>query len=120
MKKSWLTDKVRLLHIRQAITYLESFLTEKNKESLYEEPLLRFAVERQLEIIGEAANNLSDTIKVAFPEIEWKKVVAFRNFIVHEYFGVDLELIWDILATKIGPLKRTVHLMLNYVENQLS
>lgn len=80
---------------------------------------MRFAVERQLEIIGEAANHLSDTIKETFPEIEWKKVVAFRNFITHEYFGVDLELIWDILATKISPLKQTIDLMLDYAETQL-
>jgi len=63
---------------------------------------------------------LSDIIEAAFPEIEWKKVVAFRNFIAHEYLGVDLELIWDIIATKINPLKQTVDLMLDYTENQSS
>jgi len=57
------TDKARLLHILQAIDYVDEFLTGRSKEALYDEPMFRFAVERQLEIIGEAANHLSDETK---------------------------------------------------------
>ena len=58
------SDRVRLLHIQEAIDYIEIFLTDKNKDNLYNDPLIRFAVERQLEIIGEAANHLSEELKV--------------------------------------------------------
>lgn len=92
--KRLLDDKVRLLHILQAIDYVNEFLKDRSKESLYDEPMFRFAVERQLEIIGEAANHLSDPLKELTRETEWRKIVAFRNFIAHEYFGVDLELLW--------------------------
>jgi uncharacterized protein with HEPN domain len=62
MKKP-LDDKARLLHILQAISYIHEFLVSRDKEAIYNEPMFRFAIERQLEIIGEAANRLSDTLK---------------------------------------------------------
>ena len=104
-------DKVRLLHISEAIHYVETFIKGKSKDDLYNDPMFRFAIERQLEIIGEAANHLSEELQLNNPEIEWRKIVAFRNFIVHEYFGVDLELVWDIIATKIPHLKMVVERM---------
>jgi len=64
------SDKVRLLHIQEAITYIETFLINKHKEDLYNDPLLRFAIERQLEIIGEAAGHLSEQLRIKFPEVE--------------------------------------------------
>ncbi|MCE7069004.1 DUF86 domain-containing protein [Dyadobacter sp. CY327] len=104
-------DKARLFHIIEAIHYIETFIEGKVKDDLYNDPMLRFAIERQLEIIGEAANHLSDELKLTNPEIEWRKVIAFRNFIVHEYFGIDLELVWDIIANKIPLLKMVVERM---------
>lgn len=107
MKKSD-GDRARLLHILEAIQYTQSFIAGKDKSSIYDDPMLRFAIERQLEIIGEAANHLSDELKAACPEIDWRKIVAFRNFVAHEYFGIDLELVWDIVVNKIPPLEATV------------
>lgn len=107
MKKP-LDDEARLRHILQAIDYVEEFMEGKTKNDLYTEPMLRFAVERQLEIIGEAANRLSDQLKAGYPETEWRKIVAFRNFVVHEYFGIDLNLVWDIVQTKIKPLRAAI------------
>lgn len=112
MKKSD-GDRARLLHILEAIQYIHSFTLGKTKTDIYGDPMLRFAVERQLEIIGEAANHLSDDLKSTHPEIEWRKIVAFRNFVAHEYFGIDLELIWDIVVHKIPPLENTVSQMLS-------
>ncbi len=105
-------DRIRLLHIQEAIAYIEKFVQNKSKEDIYDDALMRFAVERQLEIIGEASNNLTSSIKERFPEIEWKRVIGFRNFLAHEYFGVDLELVWDIVETKIPPLKTVIEKML--------
>ena len=111
MKKTY-SDKVRLLHILQAIDYVDEFLMGRTKESIYDEPMFRFAVERQLEIVGEAANHLAEeTISLA-PEIEWRKVVGFRNFVAHEYFGIDPELIWDVATQKLPALKKTIEQLL--------
>ena len=110
--KRLLDDKIRLLHILQAIDYVDEFLQGRLKESLYDEPMFRFAVERQLEIIGEAANHLSEALKELSLETEWRKIVAFRNFVAHEYFGIDLELLWDVVTQKLPPLKQTVEQLL--------
>lgn len=112
MKKSD-GDRARLLHILEAIQYIHSFTLGKIKTDIYDDPMFRFAIERQLEIIGEAANHLSDELKITRPEIEWRKIVAFRNFVAHEYFGIDLELIWDIIVNKIPPLENTVSQLLS-------
>jgi uncharacterized protein with HEPN domain len=106
-------DKATLLHILEAIRYIETFMERKVKDDLYNDPMLRFAIERQLEIIGEAANHLSEKIRLDNTEIEWRKVIAFRNFIVHEYFGIDLELVWDIVVNKIPGLKIVVDRMVS-------
>ena len=63
------------------------------------------AVVRNLEIIGEAARNLSDEIKESITEIEWKKIVGLRNILIHEYFGINKEIIWNIVQTKLPPLQ---------------
>lgn len=107
MKKSD-GDRARLLHILEAIQHINSFISRKVKDDIYDDPMLRFAIERQLEIIGEAANHLSDELTFSRPEIEWRKIVAFRHFIAHEYFGIDLELVWDIVINKLPPLYNTV------------
>lgn len=116
--KQILSDLARLEHIREAIAYVETFLETKTKEDFLSEPILRFAVERQLEIIGEAANHLSENILQQAPEIEWRKIIAFRNLIVHEYFGVDLELVWSVVQHKIPQLGVSVNsLILNLKTN---
>ena len=59
------------------------------------------AVIRNFEIIGEAANRIPEEIKIDNPEIPWRSLVGLRNRIIHEYFGVDLEIIWDIIENDI-------------------
>ncbi|QJW92384.1 DUF86 domain-containing protein [Spirosoma taeanense] len=66
-----------------------------------------------MEIIGEAANHLSDTLKEAAPETELRKIVAFRNFVTHEYFGIDLELLLDIITQRLEPLRLCVERLLS-------
>lgn len=109
-----LGSRVRLLHILNAIEYVEDFLHDRTKQSLYDDVMFRSAVERQLEIIGEATNRLSPDVKAERSDVEWQNIVGFRNFIIHEYFGVDLELIWDIVTNKLGPLKEAVVDLLNH------
>jgi uncharacterized protein with HEPN domain len=62
------------------------------------------AVVRNLEIIGEASNRLPENIRESVPEIEWRKIVGIRNILVHEYFGVSLPIIWDIIQNKLDDL----------------
>jgi len=63
-----------------------------------------FASVKQLEIIGEAANNVTEPFKEIYSEIEWCKIIGLRNLLVHEYFGIDEEIIWGIIKKDIPKL----------------
>jgi uncharacterized protein with HEPN domain len=106
--KGKLSDEVRLRHILGAIIYIETFSAGKSKEDIYENFMYRFSVERQLEIIGEAAGNISQNLKNKYPVTPWPQIISFRNFIVHEYFGLDLELVWDVVVNHIPVLKKEI------------
>jgi len=66
------------------------------------------AVIRNFEIIGEAANRLTEAYKAENPEIEWDHLRGFRNRIVHEYFGIDLEIVWQIIEDDLPRLNQTL------------
>lgn len=78
-----LSDKVRLQHIREAIRKIKDFISLVDEASFKESELVQSAVERQLEIIGEATNYLTEEFKDRHPEMEWNKLRGFRNIIVH-------------------------------------
>jgi len=67
--------------------------------------MMRFACVKQLEIVGEACNHVDASLKEEFPAIEWRKIVGLRHLLVHEYFGVDAALVWDIVTNNIPDLK---------------
>jgi len=68
--------------------------------------MLLDAVVRKLEIIGEATNNLSDTFKDSHPEIIYRDIVDMRNFLIHEYFGINPKVVWDTCKTDLPVLKK--------------
>jgi hypothetical protein len=72
------------------------------------------AVVRNFEVTGEAVKNLSDELKAQFPDTDWKAVAGFRDTLIHGYFGVDLEILWDIIVTKIPVLEKEVADMIAY------
>jgi len=67
--------------------------------------MMRFASVKQIEIIGEAANHISDETKEKFSEIQWRQITGLRHVLVHEYFGIDSRLIWQIIVDDIPLLK---------------
>ena len=70
------------------------------------------AVFRNLEIIGEAARNVPEPIRVRQPEIDWRAIAALRNIVAHEYFGIKDEIIWDVIRNKVHPLLVAVNTIL--------
>jgi uncharacterized protein with HEPN domain len=110
--KPELGDKQRLLHIRDAILLIEGFLKELDEDQFRNSQLHRSATERQLEIIGEASNSISDGLKSKFPEVEWQPIRRFRNVIVHEYFGVSHQIIWGLIKNELPVLKAQIDVIL--------
>ena len=98
-------NKARLSHILEAINEIESYLEEADFDIFVNNSMMKFACIKQLEIIGEAANHISDAIKLKYSLVEWPQIVGLRNFLIHEYFGVDLKVVWEILQSDILKFK---------------
>ena len=97
-----------LSDIRQAIDRIEEYIENLSFDGFSDDGKSVDAVVRNLEIIGEAANRLPEEFKERYSEIEWHKVVGLRHRIVHEYFGIDLEIVWQILRRDLPELKKKI------------
>ncbi|WP_237221811.1 HepT-like ribonuclease domain-containing protein [Rothia nasimurium] len=75
------------------------------------------AIERNLGIIGEAVNHLPKEVTAQYPEIDWVAIVGLRNFLIHEYFAVDEEVVYEILEKYLIPLQTTVNLATSRLDN---
>lgn len=111
-----LGDRVRLQHIFDAILEIESYLVNKEFSDFMENSMMRFACIKQMEIIGEASNHISDETKARFTSIEWAQIVGMRNVFVHEYFGIDSTLVWEIIKNDVPELKEKVKQILDSIE----
>lgn len=101
-------DTFFLHHILDEIMFLEEQFHGKSFEDLLDNPLLQRASIRSLEIIGEAVKNLSDNLKSSNPDIKWKEIAGMRDKLIHHYFGVDLEVVWDVVENRLPELRITV------------
>jgi len=91
--------------ICQSIDRIEQYIKNLSFDAFSDDQKSVDAVARNLEIIGEAANRVPEEFKEKYSEIEWYKIVGLRHRIVHEYFGIDLEIIWQILHKDLPELK---------------
>lgn len=108
---------------RDFIVFLEDILNSIEKierytsgiifEDFSKNEMMIDATIRNLEIIGEAIRNIPKGIKEKYPEVEWKEAIGFRNILIHNYFGVDLESIWDTINNDIPILKEKIIKVLN-------
>jgi len=104
--------KLYLDDILQAIKKIEKYTEGLTSEKLKEENLIIDGVVRNLEVIGEAAKKIPQDVKREHSDIEWKKMAGLRDILAHEYFGIDLEILWDIIKNKLPQLKTKVtHLL---------
>ena len=98
-----------LNHIKRAAELLQEFTTDKSFVEYTENVLLRSATERQFEIIGEAVSKLARLDAITASRItEYQRIVSFRNFLIHQYFAVDDELVWNFLKRKLPILSLEV------------
>ena len=99
-------DKAYLKDILDAISDIEAFIANINESEFYINKEKRYAVVRALEIIGEAVKNLSKELRAKHKEIPWKEIAGMRDKLIHWYFGIKWELVWETVKNKIPELKK--------------
>lgn len=102
-------DKAYLKHILDAIKDAKRFTEGVTKEEFLENKEKQYAVLRALEIIGEATKSLSKEIKREHPEIQWKDITGMRDKLIHEYFGVKLDLVWATVKQNLPELEKQLY-----------
>lgn len=102
-----------LHHILDETKYLLGVSAGVDFDAFLVDETLKRAVVRSLEIIGEAVKNLPDEFKEAHPRVEWRKMAATRNRLIHGYFSVDFEIVWDVVINKIPLLHEEIEKLLS-------
>ncbi|MHB8482961.1 MAG: HepT-like ribonuclease domain-containing protein [Nitrospiria bacterium] len=94
--------------ILEAIRKIEEYTKGISFKKFCENNMAIDAVIRNFEVIGEATKNIPKKIVEKYPDVEWKEAVGFRNILIHDYFGIDLEAVWETIRNNIPPYKKHV------------
>lgn len=105
-------SKLYLDDILNAIKKISSYTKSLSFDQFTEDEKTVDAVVRNLEVLGEAVKNIPETLKSKYGEVEWKKIAGVRDIMIHEYFGVDTEILWDIVQNKLPILSERIQKIL--------
>ena len=97
-------DSIRLQHMLDAAREAEAFYQNKTRKSLDSDRKLTFALVKCIEIIGEAATQISNESREALPQIPWSDIIAMRNRLIHAYFDINLDILWKTIVEDLPPL----------------
>ncbi len=103
-------DRLYLIHIHECIERIERY-TVNGRDAFLQDTMKQDAVLRNLHTLTEYSQRLSEAIKTKHSEIEWQKISGFRNIVVHDYLGIDLEGTWIIIEKDLPLLKKTIEKM---------
>jgi len=99
-----LDDRVRLQHMLHAAQEGVAFCADQDREGIRDNRVLTLALVKCIEIVGEAAAKISPKVRSEFPALPWTKIVAMRNHLIHAYFDVDWEIVFDTVHDDLPPL----------------
>lgn len=98
-------DKIRLQHALDAIETIEGYVSNSNFDAFSDNSMMRDACIRQLQVIGESCKNVSSELKEKYPEIPWRQIIGLRIIVIHEYFGIDEKVIWEVIKNDLHAFK---------------
>lgn len=101
-------DKIFIEHILISISAIESFIQNIDKKHFLQNRMMQGAIIREIEIIGEAAKNISKETRNKNRHIPWKQIAGMRDKLIHHYFGIDLNIVWNTVRDAIPPLKEAM------------
>ena len=104
-----------MLHIRDAIDRALAY-TESGRDEFFVSSMIQDAVVRNLEIVGEAVKRVSPDLRGRAPGVPWREMAGMRDKLVHDYFGVDLDLVWDVVASELPPTRTRIVALLDELE----
>jgi len=110
-------DHLYLIHISECVERIERY-TVSGCAAFQEDTLIQDAVLRNLHTLTESVQRISDSFKAAHPEVAWREIAQFRNVVVHNYLGIDLARVWDIVRHDLPELARAVAAMLAELETE--
>jgi uncharacterized protein with HEPN domain len=108
-------DAERLRDIQEAIAKIEKYAV-RGRQVFDEDELIQTWILHHLQIIGEAGNSMSEMFKNQYSEIPWQDMADFRNILVHEYFRIDVDIIWSIVERELPYLKENVNCILQKIQ----
>ncbi len=97
-----------LKHILESIETIEKYSKNLSEKTFLKSSEKQDSIVRRLEIIGEAVKNLPEEFKIEHPDIEWNKIMGTRNILIHHYFGIDLEIVWDTVVKSLPEFKKKI------------
>lgn len=104
--KSSLGDKQRILHMLECIDEINQATKELNREDFIRNSVVRIATVKWIEIIGEASVHITTSTKEKFVDVNWNEIRGLRNIVVHEYFGIQYNIIWEVVTEHLPKLKQ--------------
>ena len=100
--------KIFLEHILESINLIEKYVKDKNLDDFLKSTQLQDAIIRRIEIIGEAIKNIPNSFREEYTIIPWKQITGMRDILIHQYFGVDLDLTWEVIKEDLPKLKKQI------------
>jgi uncharacterized protein with HEPN domain len=111
-------DIVYLNHIMDAISRIEEYVHGLTYDNFIEKYLIQDGVIRQIQVIGEATKKISDNTRGKYPDIPWKDIAGMRDKLIHDYFGIDLDAVWDTVEKDIPVLKDEIQAVIKELKSR--